>query len=293
VEAFLQIFFSALTLGAMYALSAVGLTLLWGVVGMLNMSQGVMLAIGGYASYSAITYLGLPWPLGLPAAIVGGFITGLVFYHVMVRWMYRAPAFEVNIIIATVGGAIVLESLMIRVFTGYPLDQPFSLPGGFRIGGIQLPYQTLINLAIAGLMTLGLGWLLRSTRFGRAIRATAQRRDAAQLLGVPVARVYLQVMVMAGIIAAISGVLLTASVANLSPYAGTNPMLKAFFICAIAGLGNIPAAVGASLVLAFIEGSIQYTTSARFGFPAMLGLAIFVLIWRPYGLFGQRTVERT
>ena len=293
MEAFLQIFFSALTLGAMYALSAVGLTLLWGVVGMLNMSQGVMLAIGGYASYSAITYLGLPWPLGLPAAIIGGFVTGLVFYHVMVRWMFRAPAFEVNIIIATVGAAIVLESLMIRVFSGYPLDQPFSLPGGFRIGGIQLPYQTLINLAIAGIMTLGLGWLLRSTRFGRAIRATAQRRDAAQLLGVPVARVYLQVMVMAGIIAAISGVLLTASVANLSPYAGTNPMLKAFFICAIAGLGNIPAAVGAALVLAFIEGSIQYLASARFGFPAMLGLAIVVLIWRPYGLFGQRTFERS
>ena len=72
MEAFLQIVFSGLTLGAMYALSAVGLTLLWGVVGMLNMSQGVMLAIGGYASYSAITYLGLPWPLGLPAAIIGG-----------------------------------------------------------------------------------------------------------------------------------------------------------------------------------------------------------------------------
>ena len=133
MDSFLQIVFSGLTLGAMYALSAVGLTLLWGVVGMLNMSQGVMLAIGGYASYSAIIYLGLPWPLGLPAAIFGGFITGVVFYYVIVRWMYRSSTFEVGIIIATVGAAIVLESLMIRVFSGYPLDQPFSLPGGFRM----------------------------------------------------------------------------------------------------------------------------------------------------------------
>ena len=277
----------------MYALSAVGLTLLWGVVGMLNMSQGVMLAIGGYASYSAITYIGLPRPLGLPAAILGGFVTGVVFYYLIVRWMYRSSTFEVGIIIATVGAAIVLESLMIRIFSGYPLDQPFSLPGGFRIGGIHLPYQTLINLFIAGLMTGGLGWLLRATRFGRAIRATAQHRGAAQLLGVPVARIYLQVMVMAGVIAAISGVMLTASVANLSPYAGTNPMLKAFFICAIAGLGNIPAAVGASLVLAFVEGGIQYSLGGRYGFPAMLTIAIVVLIWRPYGLFGERTVERS
>ncbi len=293
MESFLQIVFSGLTLGAMYALSAVGLTLLWGVVGMLNMSQGVMLAIGGYASYSAITYLGLPWPFGLPAAILGGFVTGVVFYYVIVRWMYRSPTFEVGIIIATVGAAIVLESLMIRIFSGYPLDQPFSLPGGFRIGGILLPYQTLVNLFIAGLMTVGLGWVLRRTRFGRAIRATAQHRDAAQLLGVPVAKIYLQVMVMAGIIAAISGVMLTASVANLSPYVGTNPMLKAFFICAIAGLGNIPAAVGASLVLALLEGAIQYSVGGSYGFPAMLALAILVLIWRPYGLFGERTVERS
>ena len=243
-------------------------------------------------AHSAIIYLGLPWPIGFPAAIFGGFITGVVFYYVIVRWMYRSSTFEVGIIIATVGAAIVLESLMIRVFSGYPLDQPFSLPGGFRIGGILLPYQTLINLFIAGLMTAGLGWLLRSTRFGRAIRATAQHRDAAQLLGVPVGKIYLQVMVMAGIIAAISGVMLTASVANLSPYVGTNPMLKAFFICAIAGLGNIPAAVGGALVLALFEGAIQYSVGGSYGFPAMLALAIVVLIWRPYGLFGERTVER-
>lgn len=292
MEAFLQVLFSGLTLGAMYALSAVGLALLWGVVGMLNMSQGVMLAIGGYASYSAVTDLGLPWYLGLPAAIVAGFVTGLVFYYVMVRWMYRAQAFEVNIIIATVGAAIILENFMIRIFSGYPLDQPFSVGGGFRIGGILLPYQTLINIGIAVVMMLTLAWLLRATRLGRAIRATAQNRVAAQLLGIPVARVFVQVLVISGVVASISGVMLTASVANLLPQVGTNPMLKAFFICVIAGLGNIPGAVLAAFALAEIEAAIQYLAGARYGFPAMLALAILILIWRPFGLFGRRVVTR-
>lgn len=292
MDSFLQVFFSGLTLGAMYALSAVGLALLWGVVGMLNMSQGAMLAIGGYASYSAVVDLGLPWPLGLPAGIIAGFVTGLVFYYVIVRWMYRSPTFEVSIIIATVGAAIVIESLTIKIFSGYPVDQPFSIGGGVRVSGILLPWQTLLNIGIAFFMMVVLAWVLRTTRLGRAIRATAQHRTAAQLMGVPVGRVFIQVLVIAGVVAAVSGVLLTGSVANLLPQVGTGPMLKAFFICVIAGLGNIPGAVLAAFVLAEFEAGIQYLVGGRYGFPAMFVLAIIILIFRPYGLFGRRKVTR-
>lgn len=292
MDAFLQVFFSGLTLGAMYALSAVALALLWGVVGMLNMAQGAMLAIGGYASYSAVVYAGLPWPLGLPAGIVAGVITGIVFYYVIVRWLYRSPTFEVSIIIATVGAAIVIESLIIKIFSGYPVDQPFSLEGGVRVGGILLPWQTLLNIGIAFIMMIALAWLLRATRLGRAIRATAQHRTAAQLMGVPVGRVFIQVLIIAGVVSAISGVLLTGSVANLLPQVGTGPMLKAFFICVIAGLGNIPGAVAAAFVLAEFESGINYLAGSRYGFPAMFVLAIIILIFRPYGVFGRRKVTR-
>jgi len=292
MDAFLQVVFSGLTLGAMYALSAVGLALLWGVVGMLNMAQGAMLAIGGYASYAAVSYAGLPWPLGIVAGILAGFVTGIVFYYVIVRWLYRSPNFEVSIIIATVGAAVLIESLTIKIFTGYPLDQPFSIEGGVRVGNILLPWQTLLNIGIALVMMLALAWLMRTTKLGRAIRATAQHRTAAQLMGVPVARVFVQVLVIAGVVSAVAGVLLTGSVANLLPQVGTLPMLKAFFICVIAGLGNIPGAVLASFVLAEFEAGVAYLAGARYGFPAMFALAIIILIWRPYGVFGRRKVTR-
>jgi branched-chain amino acid transport system permease protein len=191
-----------------------------------------------------------------------------------------------------VGAAILIESLTIKIFTGYPLDQPFSIKGGVRVGNILLPWQTLLNIGIAVIMMLVLGWLLRSTRLGRAIRATAQHRVAAQLMGVPVARVFVQVLVIAGVVGAISGVLLTGSVANLLPQVGTYPMLKAFFICVIAGLGNIPGAVLGAFVLAEFESGVSYLAGARYGFPAMFALANGVLIWRPYGVFGRRRVMR-
>jgi branched-chain amino acid transport system permease protein len=291
VDSVLQVLFSGLTLGAMYAISAVALALIWGVVGMLNVAHGVLLAAGGYVSFSVVTYLGWPWPVGLPAAAIVGLVLGGLVYLLIVRWMFRSAAFEVGIIIATVGLAIVLENLMIRIFTGYPKKQPFLVEGGIRVSEVLLPYQTLIIIAIAAVMVLLLSGLLTQTRMGRAIRAVAQSREAAVLMGVPVARVYFQVLVIGGAIAAVSGVLLT-SVTTLAPAVGNNPMLKAFIICVIAGLGNIPGSVYAAIVLGLFESVIQYVAGARFGFPAMLALVIVVLIWRPYGVFGRRTVTR-
>jgi branched-subunit amino acid ABC-type transport system permease component len=133
--------------------------------------------------------------------------------------------------------------------------------------------------------------ILKRTRMGRAIRATAQNRDAAQLMGVPVHLVFMQVLVFAGMLAAISGIMLS-SVTTLAPTMGYDPMLKAFIICVIAGLGNISGALYAAFILGLFEAFIQFYFGVRFGFPALLLIVIVALIWRPYGVFGQKKVSR-
>lgn len=291
MDAALQILFSGLTLGAMYALSAIGLALVWGALGMLNMGQGALLSIGGYASYSAVSTLGLPWYLGLPAAVIFSFFVGLVIYYFMIKWMYQADAFQFNIIIATVGFAIFIEAAIIQIYTAYPQKQPFEVTGYIPISNVTLPYQTILIVCVAFVLMLMVAWLLKNTRMGRAIRATAQERDAAQLMGVDIGRVYAQVMILAAMVAAVSGVLLT-SITPLSPTVGHDPMLKAFIICVIAGLGNVPGAVYSALILGIFEAAVQYLAGSRYGFPAMLILVIVVLIWRPAGVFGRRTVTR-
>lgn len=224
-------------------------------------------------------------------AMVVGLFAGALVHYVSVRWMYRATAFETNIVIATVGVSIVLQNLLIKGFTAYAKRQPFLVDHGFSIGDQIMRWQTLIIIGVSLIMMGVLVYILNRTRMGRAIRAVSQDRTAAALMGVPVERVFVQVMVIAGVVACASGVLLT-SVIPMSPYVGQEPLLKAFIICIIAGLGNIPAAFGMAFALGFFESFIQLFAGARYGFPALLVVVIVVLLWRPYGVFGKRRIVR-
>jgi branched-chain amino acid transport system permease protein len=291
LDTLIQIVVSGLTLGAMYALSTIGLSLVWGSLNMLNMAQGALLAIGGYASYAAITALGLPVILGLPAAMLVGFLVGLAVYFVVVRFMLNDPAFETNVIIATVGLAIVLENVVLKLFGAYPFTQPFQMADGLRIGAVYVPYQNLVIMAVSLVLMAATAWLIGRTRMGRAIRATAQNRDGALLMGVPVRRVFAQVLALGGVLAAVSGVMLS-SITTLAPTMGYDPMLKAFIICVIAGLGNTMGALFAAFALGLIEAGVQFELGVRFGFPVLLLLVIVALILRPEGVFSRRRTAR-
>ena len=293
MDALIQIISSGLLLGSMYATGAVGLSLLWGALGMLNMAHGALLTIGGYASFAAVSNLDLHPVLGLPAAMIASFAFGLLFYFAIVRWMYRLPAFETNVIIATIGLAILLENVVLKVFGAYPQSQPFKikLEKGFTISEIYIPWQNLIIICIAMVMMVVMAWLLNRTRMGRAIRATAQNQDAARLLGVNVGRVFAQVMALGGVVAGVSGVMLS-SITTLAPTMGYDPMLKAFIVCVIAGLGNVAGAFYAAIILGLYEAGVQYILGVRFALPALLLLVIVALIWRPFGVFGRKQVTR-
>lgn len=291
MEVLIQVLASGLTLGAMYALSTVGLSLVWGALGMLNMAHGAILTFGGYACYYAVAALGLPVPFGLPAAMLAGALIGFVIYHSTVRMMLKSRAFETNIVIATVGIGVALENLVLKLFGAYPVPQPLAVSGGISVGGVHVPNQNLLILVVALLLIFGLALLLGRTRAGRAIRATAQNREAAQLMGVRVGRVYAQVLALSGALAAVSGIMVS-SLTTLSPNMGGDPMLKAFIICVVAGLGNVPGAAIAALALGVVEAAAQFLLGVRFGFATLLLLVIVVLIWRPYGLFGRQQVVR-
>ncbi len=291
VETLTQIIVSGLTLGAMYAVSSISLSLVWGSLNLLNMAQGALLVIGGYAAYAAVTTLGLPTPVALLfAMLVGGLVGGAMFYGV-IQFMMERTGFETNVIIATVGLAIIFENLVLKFFGAYPLTQPIMVASGFYLGKTHVPYQNLVILGASVIVMLAMALVLNRTRMGRAIRATSQNREAAGLMGVPVKLVFVQVLVIAGMLSAISGIMLS-SITTLAPTMGYDPMLKAFIICVIAGLGNITGALYAAFILGTFEAFVQFYFGVRFGFPALLLLVIVALVWRPYGVFGRRRVVR-
>lgn len=291
METFILVLVSGLTLSGMYALSAIGLSLTWGALGMLNMAHGAFLAVGSYACFTIITQLGAPLWLAIPLAVIISGLVGLLVYLLIVRQMFRHPAFETNIIIATIGLAILSENTILNFFGAYPFRQPLGIEGGFRLSGIFIPYQNIAILASSVVLVVLVGILLGKTRTGRAIRATSMNKDAALLMGVPVGRVYAQVMALSGCLAAVSGIMLS-TITTLSPTMGDAPMVKAFIIVAVAGLGNVYGAFFIAIGFGLLEAIFQFTFGVRLAFPLLLLLVIVSLIWRPNGFFGSATILR-
>jgi branched-chain amino acid transport system permease protein len=275
----------------MYAISTVSLSLIWGALNMLNMAQGALLAFGGYVAYAAFSALGLPPVAAIAASVFSGGLLGIVVYGGVVRFMLDRQGFEVNVVIATVGIATVLENVLQKIFGAYPIRQPLTVEGGFFISRTYIPYNSLTVIVVSVVLMLLLAAFLARTRMGRAIRAVSQNREAAQLMGVPVHKVYAQVLAMAGALSAASGIMLS-TITTLAPTMGYDPMLKAFIICVIAGLGNVAGALYAAFMLGIFEAFVQFSLGVRFAFPAMLLLVILTLVWRPYGLFGVQRAYR-
>lgn len=287
----MQVMVSGLTLAAMYALSAVGLSLCWGSLNVLNMAHGAIMVVGGYVCYSAASMLG--WG-GLPSftmALLAGAALGALLYLVLVRPLRRRKGFETLIIIASFGLGLVIENLVLKIYGAYPIPQPITVEGGWAFDQVFVPYQNMIVLASSSLILVVLALFMGKTRSGRAIRATSLSAPAAQLQGVPVRRIYLLVMMLSGALAAASGVLLS-TLTTLAPTMGYDPMLKAFIVCVAAGLGNASGALVVALVLGLFEAAVGFYLGVRFGFSLLLALVILSLIWRPSGLFGSKDLQR-
>lgn len=292
MDALLQIIITGLTLGSMYALASVGLALTYGTMGMFNMAHGVFMTVGAYAAYTSSTAFGVPLPLAVLAGIGAGGLAGVLLHLLIVQFMLNTEDFQTTIMVATAGVAIALQDLILKGYGAYPFKQPAQIEGSYRLFGTAVSYQSIAILIAAAVLIGGLAWLLTYTKFGMAIRATAMNQDAAKLMGVRTERTYLQVIVIAGVLAAAAGILIS-SLAGLSPAMGGNPLIRAFIICVVAGLGSVTGAGIAAIALGLFEAGINFYFGARFGLPVMLGLVVAVLIFRPAGLFGREEVVRS
>jgi branched-subunit amino acid ABC-type transport system permease component len=289
--ALLQTIYSGLILGAIYALMALGLTLIWGALRVLNLAHGALMMLGAYVSWLVVAWLGLPAYLGLPISFIAMTLVGFIIYRLLIGPMIGKPGWQTNSFIATSGLALALESFALIVFGPRNQAQPFALDGRFQVGAMTITYQDIVIVAVAGGALLLLERFLSTTRAGLAIRATAQQPDAAELMGMRRDRVFLIVLGVSSGLAALGGVLLS-SIYFIAPTFGFHPMLKSFIICIFGGLGNVRGTLYAALIIGITESLVSLLLGVRFALPVMFGLIIVVLIFRPYGLFGQREVVR-
>lgn len=289
-DTLLPIIISALTLGSVYALMAVGLALIWSGLGILNLAQGALFMVGAYVAYVVGKAGGSPW-LGVLAAGAATAALGLVLYLGPLRPLVGRKDAGNAFLIATISIAAILENGALLYFGPRDKAVPELASGVFRISGLPITYNALLILAVAVTLLLGLAVMLKKTRFGTAIRAVAQNADGARLSGINPDWAYALVFCISSALAGVGGVLLS-SIYFLSPYVGQTYLLTALVVVILGGLGSVSGALAAAYVVAFIQSFVSFYLGVRWSLPVLFAAIIAVLIFRPTGLAGAKLTKR-
>jgi branched-chain amino acid transport system permease protein len=282
---------NGLMLGASYALIAIGYTLIFGVLNLLYFAQGEVFMVGAFIGLFLVVYAGV----GIYGAILGAMIfcgiLGMIAVFVAVRPIRKdrplAP------LISTIGLTIVLQNLAVYLFGGQQMAFPEAIAQKlFHLGPVTISSAQLFVLGVAVTLMVLLWLFIERTKMGRAIRATAENHETAALLGVNVNRVVLVTFIIGSGIAGVAGVLDGIKNSNISPFMGLGAAVKGLIVMLLGGLGNVPGAMVAGLLLGMIEilSSAYIGTTQRDLFSFVI--LILILLWRPTGLFGTRTVEQ-
>jgi branched-chain amino acid transport system permease protein len=283
-----QTLVNGINVGALYGLAAVGLSLTFGVMKILNIGHGEFLMIGGYIAFWLMRLFGVDPFVGLPLVAVALFIIGIISYRLFFATLAGFPE-EVkvkNSLLVGFGLFLVFPQIARLLWTG---DEraitPFYSGGSFPILGIRIAYVPLAGLAVTVLIILALHLFLARTYFGKAVRGTSENWKAAKLMGINVDRTYMITFGIGTAIAGVAGILVGLTQA-ISPDVGMEWTLKALIVVVLAGIGSVGGAFSAGLILGVLEavGAIfmgPYTVA--------LGLIIFlvILMFRPQGLFGK------
>ncbi len=282
---YLQILINSLLLGGMYACVAVGFSLVWGVMNILNVLHGTFLMLGGYVTYWLFTLYGLDPFLSIPLSAACMFCVGYVVQRGLINRIVKAPMFMS--LILTFGLQLFAVRLAIYFWTGdFRAVQPSYAGFSFQFGGLVVPFIRLSLFALGILLTGSLFWFMGRTRMGRAIRATRMDLESAQLMGVDISRIYAVTYGLGAAVAATAGSLVSVGF-SISPVSDVEFLAKSFVICTIGGLGNITGALAGGIILGLAEnfGALYFGP----GLQNAVGyvLLILVLIIRPSGLLGR------
>jgi branched-chain amino acid transport system permease protein len=279
----LQLTLNGLALGLLYALIAVGLSLIFGVMEIINFAHGEMLMLGAFAMCFALPVMGLLYWPALFASILATMLVGFAVYEVLLARL-KPDEFERSILI-TLGLSIIIIHVMQYLFTATPriVDTQYGFDG-IEIGAIRITWTRVIGAGMALAAFAGLYLVLRHTQFGRAMRAIAQNREAALMVGIRPRVVARNAVVLAAGLCGLAGAAV-APIQNVAPYMGQFMIFKAFALVIIGGLGNVPGAIVAAIGLGLIESWIGGFFEIVWQEAAVFVIMIAVLMLRPDGLF--------
>ncbi|MDR1915255.1 MAG: branched-chain amino acid ABC transporter permease [Synergistaceae bacterium] len=291
---FMQHFINALGLGSLYGLIAIGYTMVYGILRLINFAHGDIFMLGAYFVFFATIQYKLPWALGLVIAIVGATLCGLLVDRIAYRPLRNAP--RISALISAIGVSFFIENISIVIFSGIPrpVVQPRELMEAFSLGGVRLIPLGLMVPAISFVLVAALLWMVYKTKPGLAMRSISYDIETTRLMGVSVDKIIALTFAIGSALAAVAGIMWALRYPRVEPLMGIMPGFKAFIAAVFGGIGSIPGAMMGGLSLGFVE-----IMSVAF-FPDLSGfrdafafvLLIVILLIKPTGLMGEKLEDK-
>ncbi len=286
MDLFLQALINGVMLGGFYAAMMLGFSVIWGVMGVINLAHGEVIMVGAYLTWSLNEYFGMDPFVALLLVIPAMFVLGYILQLVLINRVVDRPIL-VSLLV-TFGLSIMIANTMKLIFTADPRLTDTALGGAWNVGNVTFPVTKSMIMVVALVIMTSLYLFLQRTRTGKAIRAAAQNKQAARIVGIDINKIYALTFGICIAITGAAGALISPTQA-VFPFMGPPLTLRAFTITALAGLGSIPGALFGGIVLGVVESMIGVYVSGigtNLAIIASFALLVIILITRPQGLFG-------
>ena len=290
---FLQYLINGLSIGAVYAIIALGYTMVYGIAKMLNFAHGDVIMVGAYMSYCVTSYLGLPVVAGIAIAVVVCTLLGILIEGLAYKPLRGVPSLAV--LITAIGVSYFLQNAAQLIFGSAPKNFKSIVtmaPISLFDGQITITGEVIVTIAISVAIMIGLHLFTTKTKMGKAMRAVSEDRAAAQLMGINVNQTISMTFAIGSALAAIAGVLLCSTVPTLMPTTGAMPGIRAFTAAVFGGIGSIPGAMLGGILLGIIETFSKAYLSTQFSDAIVFLVLIVILLVKPAGLLGKRVQEK-
>ena len=288
---FIGALISGLNLGSIYALIALGYTMVYGIAKMLNFAHGDIIMVGAYSVIVSAVTLKLPPIVAILIAVVVCAALGVTIEFLAYRPLRQSPPLAV--LITAIGVSYLLQNLALLIFGPEQKSTPalFDLPS-LTLGGVTVDGITLLTLGVTAAIMVGLTLFINLTRMGKAMRAVSEDRDAAELMGISVNKTITITFAIGSALAAVASVFFGATSTYIKPTTGSMPGIKAFTAAVFGGIGSIPGAMLGGILLGLIEQLSKVYISTLWSDAVVFGVLVLVLVFKPAGLLGKRVREK-
>ena len=289
---FLSYLISGVSLGSVYAIIALGYTMVYGIAKMLNFAHGDVIMVGGYISLLAMSSLGLPWWVGVLLAMVVCTVLGVIIEGLAYKPLRAAPSLAV--LITAIGVSYFLQNAAQLIWGASPMSYTPIVSGSLQLFDEQLSisYVSLLTIVVCAVIMVGLTLFTSKSKMGKAMRACSEDKGAAQLMGINVNRTISLTFAIGSALAAVAGVLLCSFNTSLMPTTGSMPGIKAFTAAVFGGIGSIPGAFLGGILLGIIEALAKAYISTQLANSIVFAVLIIMLLVRPAGLLGRYVPEK-